>query len=70
MTEQGQRMLKPTVLRRHQLSAESIAKYLQTSCGLHKSFMEWVSMAEQLHLSIFHHTKCNAKHWMQWCKAL
>ncbi|CAI9566551.1 unnamed protein product, partial [Staurois parvus] len=32
MTERGQRMLKRT--RSHQLSAESIAKDLQTSCGL------------------------------------
>jgi len=31
-----------------------------------KSFMEWVSMAEQLQPYI---TKCNAKRWMQWCKA-
>ncbi|CAI9566214.1 unnamed protein product, partial [Staurois parvus] len=34
MTERGQRMLKHTVCRRHQLSAESIAKDFQTSCGL------------------------------------
>ncbi|CAI9600719.1 unnamed protein product, partial [Staurois parvus] len=42
-----------TVCRRCQLSAESIAKDLQTSCRLQQqyveSFMEWVSMAEQLH---------------------
>ncbi|CAI9591014.1 unnamed protein product, partial [Staurois parvus] len=31
MTERGQRMLKHTVHRSHQLSAESIAKDLQTS---------------------------------------
>ncbi|CAI9552083.1 unnamed protein product, partial [Staurois parvus] len=30
-------MLKHTVRRSHQLSAESIAKDLQTSCGLHIS---------------------------------
>ncbi|CAI9572619.1 unnamed protein product [Staurois parvus] len=43
MTEQGQCMLKCTVRRNHQLSAESIAKDLQTSCGLQciESFMEW-----------------------------
>ncbi|CAI9542102.1 unnamed protein product [Staurois parvus] len=59
MTERGQRMLKHTVLRSCQLSVESIAKDLQTSCGLQistkqcvESFMEWVSMAEQLHLSL------------------
>ncbi|CAI9537678.1 unnamed protein product, partial [Staurois parvus] len=34
MTERGQRMLKCTVLRSRQLSAESIAKDLQTLCGL------------------------------------
>ncbi|CAI9610089.1 unnamed protein product, partial [Staurois parvus] len=34
MTERGQRMLKRTMLRSCQLSAESIAKDLQTSCGL------------------------------------
>ncbi|CAI9565179.1 unnamed protein product [Staurois parvus] len=33
MTEQGQRMLKLTVCRSCQLSAVSIAKDLQTSCG-------------------------------------
>ncbi|CAI9532902.1 unnamed protein product, partial [Staurois parvus] len=34
MTERGQRMLKRTVCRSRQLSAESIAKDLQTLCGL------------------------------------
>ncbi|CAI9577231.1 unnamed protein product [Staurois parvus] len=34
MTERGQRMLKRTVRRSRQLSAESIAKDLQTWCGL------------------------------------
>ncbi|CAI9616278.1 unnamed protein product [Staurois parvus] len=34
MTEQGQHMLKCTVRKSRQLSAESIAKDLQTSCGL------------------------------------
>ncbi|CAI9542807.1 unnamed protein product, partial [Staurois parvus] len=47
MTERGQRMLKHTVRRSRQLSAESIAKDLQTSCGL-QSVIEWISMAEQL----------------------
>ncbi|CAI9583864.1 unnamed protein product, partial [Staurois parvus] len=56
MTERGQRMLKHTVRRSLQLSAESTAKYFHTSCGLQlaqqeciESFMEWFSMAEQLH---------------------
>ncbi|CAI9603438.1 unnamed protein product, partial [Staurois parvus] len=34
MTERGQRMLNRTVHKSHKLSAESIAKDLQTSCGL------------------------------------
>ncbi|CAI9620601.1 unnamed protein product [Staurois parvus] len=34
MTERGQRMLKRTVHTSYQLTAESIAKGLQTSCGL------------------------------------
>ncbi|CAI9579852.1 unnamed protein product, partial [Staurois parvus] len=51
MTERGQRMQKCTVRRSRQLSAESIAKDLQTLCGI-QSFMEWVSIAEQLHLSL------------------
>ncbi|CAI9615532.1 unnamed protein product [Staurois parvus] len=34
MTEQGQHMLKQKVRTSHQLSAESIAKDLQTSCDL------------------------------------
>ncbi|CAI9594649.1 unnamed protein product [Staurois parvus] len=34
MTERGQRMLKRTARRSRQLSAESIAKDIQTSCGL------------------------------------
>ncbi|CAI9563807.1 unnamed protein product [Staurois parvus] len=34
MTGRGQRMLKRTVRRSHQLSADTIAKDLQTWCGL------------------------------------
>ncbi|CAI9607455.1 unnamed protein product [Staurois parvus] len=34
MTDRGQHMLKHTVRRSRQLSEESIAKYLQTSCSL------------------------------------
>ncbi|CAI9536637.1 unnamed protein product, partial [Staurois parvus] len=49
MTEQGQRMPKRTMRRSCQLSAESIAKDLQTCV---ESFMEWVSMAKQLHPSL------------------
>ncbi|CAI9569375.1 unnamed protein product, partial [Staurois parvus] len=67
-------MLKRTVRRCHQLSAESIAKDLQTSCGLQISTI----VHRELHGMCFHGgaaaskpyiTKCNAKHQMQWCKA-
>ncbi|CAI9561663.1 unnamed protein product [Staurois parvus] len=46
MREWGQCMLECTVRICHQLSAESVAQ----QCV--ESFMEWVSMAEQLHLSL------------------
>ncbi|CAI9543975.1 unnamed protein product, partial [Staurois parvus] len=74
MTEWGQCMLKHTVDRICQLSAESIAKDPQTSCGLQIS----TTVHRELHGMGFHGqaaaskpyiTKCNAKHWMQWCKA-
>ncbi|CAI9535889.1 unnamed protein product, partial [Staurois parvus] len=74
MTERGQRMLKLTVRRSHQLSAESIAKDLQIACGLQIS----KTVHRELHGMGFHGraaaskpyiTKCNAKRWMQWCKA-
>ncbi|CAI9616883.1 unnamed protein product, partial [Staurois parvus] len=75
MTERGQRMLKRTVRRSHQLSAESIAKDLQTWCGLQMSPMK---VCRELHRMGFHGreaasklyiTKCNAKRQMPWCKA-
>ncbi|CAI9549835.1 unnamed protein product, partial [Staurois parvus] len=75
MTERGQPMLKLTVRRSHQLSAESIAKELQTSCGLQIST---TTVHRELHGMGFHGraaaskpyiTKCNTKRWMQWCKA-
>ncbi|CAI9584162.1 unnamed protein product [Staurois parvus] len=74
MTERGQRMLKHTVRRSGQLSAESIAKDLQTSCGLQIST---TTVHRELHGMGFHGraatsklyiTKCNAKHRMKWCK--
>ncbi|CAI9566691.1 unnamed protein product, partial [Staurois parvus] len=76
MTEWGQHMLKRTVRRSRQLSAESIAKDLQTSCGLQVSTI--TTVREELHKMGFHGraaaskpyiTKCNAKRRMQWCKA-
>ncbi|CAI9560332.1 unnamed protein product [Staurois parvus] len=75
MTERGQRMLKRTVRRSHQLSAESIAKDLQTWCGLQ---MSTTTVRRELHGMGFHGraaaskpyiTKCNAKNQIQWCKA-
>ncbi|CAI9586023.1 unnamed protein product, partial [Staurois parvus] len=74
MTEWGQCMLKRTMHRSCQLSAESIAKDLQTLCGLQIS----TTVHRELHGMSFHGlataskpyiTKCNAKCRMQWCKA-
>ncbi|CAI9552625.1 unnamed protein product [Staurois parvus] len=62
MTGRGQRMLKRTVRRSHQLSAESIAKDLQTWCGLH---MSPTTVRRELHgkpSSCIQASKCNAKH--------
>ncbi|CAI9590199.1 unnamed protein product [Staurois parvus] len=68
-------MLKRTVRRIRQLSAESIAKDLQTSCGLQIST---TSVHRELHGMGFHDqaaiskpyiSKCNAKRRMQRCKA-
>ncbi|CAI9559415.1 unnamed protein product, partial [Staurois parvus] len=75
MTERGQRMLKRTVRRSCQLSAESIAKHFQTSCGLQIST---TIVSTELHGMGFHGqataskpyiTQCNAKRQMQWHKA-
>ncbi|CAI9620369.1 unnamed protein product, partial [Staurois parvus] len=75
MTERDQCMLKCTVHRSCQLSAESIAKDLQTSCGLQIST---TIVHRELHgmgyygraaASKPYTTKCNEKRWMQWCKA-
>ncbi|CAI9564839.1 unnamed protein product [Staurois parvus] len=51
MTERGQRMLKRTVRRSHQLSAEAIAKDLQTSRGLQISTK---TVRRELHGIVFH----------------
>ncbi|CAI9576539.1 unnamed protein product, partial [Staurois parvus] len=73
MTEQGQRMLKGTVRRSRQLSAESIDKdfclafrLAQQQCV--ESFMKWFSMAG-VAASRPYITKYNAKRQMQWRKA-
>ncbi|CAI9544197.1 unnamed protein product, partial [Staurois parvus] len=74
MTERGQRMLKRTVHRSCQLSAESIAKDLQTWCGLK---MSPTTVCRELLGMGFHGraaeskpyiTKCNAKRRMPWCE--
>ncbi|CAI9566780.1 unnamed protein product [Staurois parvus] len=52
MTERGQRMLKCTVWRSLQLSAESLAKDLQTSCGLQVSTT--TAVHKELHGMGFH----------------
>ena len=76
MTEQGQWMLRCIVLRGHQLSAESIATDLQTSCGLQISSR---TVHRELRGMGFHVraaaskpyiTKCNAKRWLHWCKGI
>ncbi|CAI9587511.1 unnamed protein product, partial [Staurois parvus] len=51
MTERGQRMLKCTVRRSRQLSVESIAKDLQTWCGLQIST---TTVCRELHGMGFH----------------
>ncbi|CAI9587582.1 unnamed protein product, partial [Staurois parvus] len=51
MTERGQCMLKCTVCRSPQLSAESIAKDLQTLCGLQIST---ITVLRELHGMGFH----------------
>ncbi|CAI9568811.1 unnamed protein product [Staurois parvus] len=51
MTERGQCMQKLTVSRSCQLSAESIAKDLQTSCGLQIST---TTVHRELHGMDFH----------------
>ncbi|CAI9557792.1 unnamed protein product [Staurois parvus] len=53
-------MLKRTVRRSHQLSAESIAKDLQTSCGLQRASWNgfpWMSSCIQ---ALHHQAQCKA----------
>ncbi|CAI9592256.1 unnamed protein product [Staurois parvus] len=74
MTEWGQSMLKRTVHRSRKLSAESIAKDVQTACGLQIS----TTVHREHHGMGFHGqeaaykpyiTECNENCWMQRCKA-
>ncbi|CAI9570795.1 unnamed protein product, partial [Staurois parvus] len=76
MTEQGQCTAhKLTVRRRYLLSAKSIAKDPQTSCGHQISTttacreLHGMGFHGQVAASKPHFTKCTAKHQMQWCKA-
>ncbi|CAI9563313.1 unnamed protein product, partial [Staurois parvus] len=74
MREWCQNMLKLTLCRSHQLSAESIAEDLQTSCGLQISTivrreLHGLSVHGQATTSKPYITKCNAKSRTQWCKA-
>ncbi|CAI9593415.1 unnamed protein product [Staurois parvus] len=75
MTEWGQHMLKRTVHRNRQLSAESIAKDLPTACGLQTST---TTVHRELRGMGFHGraaaskpyiSKCNAKRLIKCCKA-
>ena len=75
MKERGQRVLRHIVRRGRQLSVESIATNLQTSCGLQISSL---TVRRELHGMGFHGratasksyiSKCNARRQMQWCKA-
>ena len=75
MMEWGQRKLRCIMRRGRQLSAESIATDLQTSCGLQISLR---TVHRELHGMGFHGrvaaskpyiSKCNATCWMQWCRA-
>ncbi|CAI9560043.1 unnamed protein product, partial [Staurois parvus] len=75
MKLQVQSMLKCTVCKSRQLSAESIAKDLQTSCGLqicrtrvHRE-INGMDFHGQAAASKPYITKCNAKCWMQCRKA-
>ncbi|CAI9544434.1 unnamed protein product [Staurois parvus] len=64
MTERGQHMLKRTVRRSHQLSAELLAKDLQTSYGLQISTtvcgeLHGMGFTGQVAASKPYITKCN-----------
>ncbi|CAI9567548.1 unnamed protein product [Staurois parvus] len=64
MTERGQRMLKRTVRRSRQLSAESIAKDLQTWCGLQ---MSPTTVRRELHGMGFHGQAAASKPYITKC---
>ncbi|CAI9575468.1 unnamed protein product [Staurois parvus] len=58
MTEWGQRMLKHTVRKNHQLSAESIAKDLQTSCGLQRASWNRFPWPRSCIQTLHHQVQC------------
>ncbi|CAI9584275.1 unnamed protein product, partial [Staurois parvus] len=60
MTEQSQCMLKRTVRRSCQLSAESIAKYLQTSCGLQRASWNGFPWPSSCNQALHHQVQCKA----------
>ncbi|CAI9599251.1 unnamed protein product, partial [Staurois parvus] len=60
MTERGQRMLMHTVRRSRQLSAESIAKDLQTSCGLQRASWNGFPWASSCTQALHHQVQCKA----------
>ncbi|CAI9608621.1 unnamed protein product [Staurois parvus] len=68
MTERGQCMLKRTLRRSRQLSAESVAKDLQSSCGLQ---MSTTTVRRELHgLGFPWPSSCiQALHYQVQCKA-
>ncbi|CAI9586121.1 unnamed protein product [Staurois parvus] len=67
MTERGQRMLKCQVHRSRQPSAESIAKDLQTSCGLQIST---ITVHRELHGMDSYVRTATSKHHQVQCKVL
>jgi len=66
MAERGQRMLRRILRRGCQLSAESVATDLQTSCGLHISSR---TVLRELHGMGFHGNCIQAIHHQVQCKA-
>ncbi|CAI9553849.1 unnamed protein product, partial [Staurois parvus] len=60
MTEQGQRMLKYTVRRSHQLSAESIGKDLQALYGLQSASWNGFPCSSSCFKVLHHQVQCKA----------
>ncbi|CAI9552886.1 unnamed protein product, partial [Staurois parvus] len=60
MKERGQRILKCTVCRNHQLSAESIAKDFQTLCGLRRTSWNGFPWPNSCIQALHHQVHCKA----------